>query len=210
MSISPVTAIAADLLNGPVPLDAAAGEGRETAEIQRLIDAARGGDREAFGTLIDLNARAILRAAVAALGDRADAEDAAQDACLVAWRKLAGFRGDATFRTWLLTIVWRKSLDRRRRRRLAWRRADYDGALPNLDDVVEPGQDPEQSVLSRDLVKQIRSEIQSLSPKLRDALLLAASGEHSYAEIAAMLGIPVGTVKWRVSEARRMVAARLK
>ena len=43
------------------------------------------------------------------------------------------------------------------------------------------------------------------SPKLRDTLLLASSGEHSYEEIAAMLGIPLGTVKWRVSEARRLV-----
>jgi RNA polymerase sigma-70 factor (ECF subfamily) len=48
-----------------------------------------------------------------------------------------------------------------------------------------------------------------LSPKLKDALLLAASGEHSYEEIGALLGIPVGTVKWRVSEARRQVATAI-
>jgi DNA-directed RNA polymerase specialized sigma24 family protein len=48
-----------------------------------------------------------------------------------------------------------------------------------------------------------------LSPRLRDALLLACSGAHRYEEIAAMLSIPVGTVKWRVAEARRILALRL-
>jgi RNA polymerase sigma-70 factor (ECF subfamily) len=56
----------------------------------------------------------------------------------------------------------------------------------------------------------VRVEIAGLSPKLRDALVLAASGEHSYAEIGELLGIPVGTVKWRVAEARRILGARLE
>jgi RNA polymerase sigma-70 factor (ECF subfamily) len=51
--------------------------------------------------------------------------------------------------------------------------------------------------------------IGTLSPKLRDALLLAASGDYRYEEIAAMLGVAVGTVKWRVSEARRKVRVHL-
>ena len=53
------------------------------------------------------------------------------------------------------------------------------------------------------------SAIQALSPKLRDALLLVQSGEYQYDEIARMLGIPLGTVKWRVSEARRKVREKL-
>jgi RNA polymerase sigma-70 factor (ECF subfamily) len=48
-----------------------------------------------------------------------------------------------------------------------------------------------------------------LPRKLRDALLLAQSGEYDYATIATMLGIPIGTLKWRVSEARRRVRVRL-
>jgi RNA polymerase sigma-70 factor (ECF subfamily) len=51
--------------------------------------------------------------------------------------------------------------------------------------------------------------IQALSPKLRDALLLVQSGAYQYDEIGRMLGVPAGTVKWRVSEARRKVRARL-
>jgi RNA polymerase sigma-70 factor (ECF subfamily) len=60
------------------------------------------------------------------------------------------------------------------------------------------------------MVERTRREIRRLSPRLRDTLLLAASGHYTYEEIAGMLGVPVGTVKWRVSEARRLVTARLR
>jgi RNA polymerase sigma-70 factor (ECF subfamily) len=60
-----------------------------------------------------------------------------------------------------------------------------------------------------DLARQATVAIDALSPKLRDALLLAQSGDYGYAEVAAMLKVPVGTVKWRVSEARRQVRQRL-
>lgn len=202
----------AGLLNGAIPLDAPAAEQRETPEVRTLVDAARSGDRDAFGALVAMNERAILRAALAALDDRADAEDAAQDACLMAWRKLPGFRGDATFRTWLLAIVWRKALDRRRRRKLWWNRAAAgtpERLAEVLDRLAASEADPERTAVSRDLMTRASAEIRALSPKLRDVLLLATSGEHSYAEIAAMLKIPLGTVKWRVSEARRLLGLRL-
>jgi len=54
-----------------------------------------------------------------------------------------------------------------------------------------------------------RHEIRQLSPTLRDTLLLAASGDYTYEEISAMLGTPIGTIKWRVSEARRVLKQKL-
>lgn len=206
MSTSPVTAVvAANVL----PLDRAVIADRDTAEERALVDAARAGDRDAFGALVTRHERAVIRTAMAALGDRADAEDAAQDACLLAWQKLAGFRGDAMFRTWLLAIVWRKSLDRRRRRRFGAPGGQSGGPDGDLQWLPAVDADPEREAVSRDLARRVEIEIRRLSPKLRDALLLAASGEHSYAEIAAMLGIPLGTVKWRVSEARRVIGLKL-
>ena len=56
----------------------------------------------------------------------------------------------------------------------------------------------------------MRDAIRALSPKLRDALLLAQAGDYSYEEIGAMLGAPLGTIKWRVSEARRVVRKHLQ
>jgi RNA polymerase sigma-70 factor (ECF subfamily) len=69
---------------------------------------------------------------------------------------------------------------------------------------------PEQVMATRQLRCAIADEIRRLSSTLRDALLLAQSGEYTYEEIGAMLGSPIGTIKWRVSEARRVIKVRLR
>ena len=78
-------------------------------------------------------------------------------------------------------------------------------------EIAAAGPSPEQaaargSAASAPSVTSIRT----LSPKLRDALLLAQAGEYSYEEIGAMLDAPTGTIKWRVSEARRVIRKRLQ
>jgi RNA polymerase sigma-70 factor (ECF subfamily) len=186
-------------------------DGQADSGEQLLITAAQSGSREAFGELVARHERAVFRTALAALGTVEEAEDAAQDAFVVAWRKLPGFRRRASFRTWLLTIAWRKALDRRRRRTI-WRSRlapAPDAGHDAVDLLHAAGSDPEWQAVSADLVRRARVEIRRLSPRLRDALLLACSGAHRYEEIAAMLSIPVGTVKWRVAEARRILALRL-
>ena len=64
--------------------------------------------------------------------------------------------------------------------------------------------------MSSELRRAIRGAIRALPGKLRDTLLLAQSGEHTYDEIAAMVQAPVGTIKWRVSEARKVIKKRLR
>jgi RNA polymerase sigma-70 factor (ECF subfamily) len=210
--MTPVAFSVADILT--LPPDAGTESGlvidRESVEVRGLLDRAKAGDQAAFGRLVDLHQRVVYRTALAALGRREDAEDAAQDAFVQAWRNLHGFRGDAAFRTWLLTIVWRKALDRRRSRLLWWKRAapTADDRDP-IDDVAGAEPSPEREAVARDLAQRAREEISRLSPTLRDTLVLAASGEYTYDEIAAMLRTPLGTIKWRVSEARRIVASRM-
>jgi RNA polymerase sigma-70 factor (ECF subfamily) len=210
----------------PAPDAGPAAVCRESPDVSRLVDQARAGDAAAFSQLVALHERAVFRAALAALGSRADAEDAAQDAFVMAWRRLSTFRGEAQFRTWLLSIAWRKALDRRRRLAL-WRtrtsgsiggRSGFsaggsgvwsgDRQSDPLANLAEPTASPEARAIASDAARRVRAEITRLTPKLRDTLLLAAGGEHSYAEIAAMLRIPLGTVKWRVAEARRILIAR--
>src|SRR5258707_10633637 len=87
-----------------------------------LVARARQGDPAAFGELVERHRAAVYRAALAALGSHADAEDAAQDAFLLAFRRLDGFRGDASFKTWLLTIAWHQAINRRRSLSRVWRR----------------------------------------------------------------------------------------
>ncbi len=181
-------------------------------EVRALVAAARTGDRAAFDDLVSLHYRAVFRTAMAALQRREDADDATQDAFVLAWRKISGFRGDSSFKTWMLTIVWRQALDRRKSRARWWQRGSAStpdaGGLDALDRLVSREADPERQTEGRHRVRQVRAAIDALTPKLRDTLLLAASGDHGYDEIASMLGVPVGTVKWRVAEARKIISAR--
>ena len=215
MSTPPVTTAALSYMAGfAEPDDTASAVGRDEPEVRRLVEAARAGSREAFGDLVALHQRVVFRTALAALGSREDAEDAAQDAFVMAWRKLTGFRGDAMFRTWLLTIVWRKALDKRRARGVWWSRTQSAGwqedDAASLERIATDDASPEALAVASNLAGRVRDEIAQLSPKLRDALVLAATGEHSYEEIGRMLGIPLGTVKWRVSEARRVLRTKVE
>ncbi len=222
VSISPVSySIAGGL---PLLMDRAANQdgdrlspfasAGDSAEVKALVASAQTGDQAAFGALVAMHERVVFRTALAALGSREDAEDAAQEAFVMAWCRMSGFRGDSTFKTWLLTITWRKALDRRRSRRLWWSRQitsfGMDDESSPLDNVAASDPDAERVAVSKDLADRAKDEITRLSPKLRDALLLAASGEHRYEEIARMLEIPLGTVKWRVAEARRLLTIRLE
>jgi RNA polymerase sigma-70 factor, ECF subfamily len=173
---------------------------------EELIALARGGDADAFDQLVCRHQAAVYRAALAALRVPEDAEEVAQDAFVRAWANLQRFRGDSSFRTWVLAIVWNRSMTRRRSV-VAWfrRKAPVEEAMqPSRTD-----RSAHDRLQDAELKAHAARAIDALSPKLRDALLLAASGDYGYDEIGAMLGIPVGTVKWRVSEARRKVRTHL-
>jgi RNA polymerase sigma-70 factor (ECF subfamily) len=181
-----------------------------------LVRLAQAGDAEAFGELVERNRRAVFRAALAAVGSAAEADDVTQEAFVTAYRKLGSFRGDAQFRTWLLSITWRKAIDRRKSL-TRWLRMtvsaprDEDGrdAFDHMDRVASEARSQEEMVTDDELQANVKRLIGTLPRKLRDALLLAGSGEYTYEQIGQMLGAPVGTVKWRVSEARRVLKRKL-
>lgn len=181
-----------------------------------LVRLAQAGDTEAFGELVERNRRAVFRAALAAVRSPAEADDVAQEAFVTAFRKLDSFRGESQFRTWLLSITWRKAIDRRKSVSRWLRMA----SSPPRDDAGEDAFDAmermpssersqEDTLVDDELQRNVTRLIGTLPKKLRDALLLAGTGEHTYEQISAMLGIPLGTVKWRVSEARRVLKKKL-
>lgn len=179
-----------------------------------LVRRAQAGDTDAFGELVERNRRAVFRAALAAVGSPAEADDVAQEAFVTAYRKLDGFRGEATFRTWLLAITWRKAVDRRTRlarllRVTVMPSASDEDAPDIMDNAPSPYRSQEEDLSARELQRTVRRLIATLPRKLRDALLLAGSGELSYEQIGELLGTPVGTVKWRVSEARKLLKQKL-
>ncbi len=87
-----------------------------------LVERARSGESAAFGELVDRHRRAVYRAALAATGSTEDAEEVAQEAFIAAYRHLSSFRDESSFKTWLLSIAWRKALTRRRSVRTLMRR----------------------------------------------------------------------------------------
>lgn len=181
-----------------------------------LVRLAQAGDVEAFGELVERNRSAVFRAALAAVRSPAEADDVAQEAFVTAFRKLQTFRGESQFRTWLLSITWRKAIDRRKSV-MRWLRvtstAGWDANGEAFDDAMErvPSEtrSQEDALADEELQRNVTRLIGTLPKKLRDALLLSGSGEYTYEQISAMLGVPLGTVKWRVSEARRVLKRKL-
>jgi RNA polymerase sigma-70 factor, ECF subfamily len=185
-----------------------------TALELELVRRAQAGDEQAFGQLVERNRRAVYRAAYAALGSAEDADDVAQETFVTVYQKLNGFRGEASFKTWLLAIAWRKALDRRRSVTRWLRMTITHDRLPDdapemIDRIPSPARSQEEGLASDELQRMVKQLIGTLPRKLRDSLLLAGSGDYSYEQIGQMLGIPIGTVKWRVSEARRVLKKKL-
>ena len=186
-----------------------------TVDDAPLVRLARAGDRDAFAALVDRHQRAAWRVAMAALGRHEEAEDAAQDGFLAAWQRLESLSDEARFRPWLLSIVWRKALDRRRGLRVWLRALAQPGGrderpLWTIEESPDTSPSPEAELFAHRAAASTRRLIAALPRKLRDPLLLAASGDYRYEEIAEILGAPVGTIKWRVSEARRIVKGKLE
>lgn len=173
-----------------------------------LVEQVRAGDEAAFARLVERHRGAVFRAALAALGNEADAEDIAQEALVLAFKRLNQFRGDAGVRTWMVSIAWRLALSRRRR--LWWkgnRRVAPETELHALRDSA-PSQ--EARMESAQFMQTVQREIRRLPPKLRDALLLSAAGDLTQDEIAAALRIPASTFRGRVRDARIRLKERLR
>jgi RNA polymerase sigma-70 factor (ECF subfamily) len=172
-----------------------------------LVALARRGDTAAFGELADRHQAAVFRTALIVCRSPEEAEEIAQEALVHAWRKLAGYRGDAQFKTWLLTIAWRQALSRRRSSWLRLRR------FVHVEDPLLQPRDTQRSAEEQlgwsEIVAEVRRTVNALPDKLRRPLLLAASGDCTFEEMSAMLGVPSGTLKWRVMEARRKVKRTL-
>jgi RNA polymerase sigma-70 factor (ECF subfamily) len=173
-----------------------------------LVELARQGDTGAFGELVERHESAVLRTALVVCRSREEAEEVAQEAFVAAWQKLDGFRGEAQFKTWLLTITWRHALTRRAS---LWRRLRQ-FTSSDEDGYVEPRgrvRTAEQALADGRLVAEVRHLVGALPPKLREPLMLAAAGDCTFQEMSQMLGVPTGTLKWRVMEARRRLKQAL-
>ena len=172
-----------------------------------LVRAAQKGDAAAFEEIVRRYQKAVYRVAYGVTRNAADADDLAQETFVRAWRALDRFRPDEPLYPWLsrIAINLSYSLFRRRRRR----------PETSIEPLVEAGQqwagteDPERDAAERERDDKIAESFAELKEDHRAVLVLRVVEGLSYDEIARTLGVPVGTVRSRLSRARSELRAGL-
>jgi RNA polymerase sigma-70 factor, ECF subfamily len=164
-----------------------------------LAVSAAGGETGAFEMLVRRHYAAVWRIAFLSVRDEMAAEELTQDTFLRAYGALAGWRGDASLRTWLATICRRLCIDRARLKRLETVTA------PDLEAVAGSTSETEALADRFDL----RAALDRLPADDREAFLLVHHYGYSSFEAATLLGVPASTVRSRVGRARERLAAAL-
>lgn len=142
------------------------------------------------------------RVAYAVLRHRADAEDVAQEAFVKAFRSFGQLRDRERFRAWLVRTTWRLAVDRRRGEH---RRQTREQAVETSGDLSV-----EQLAVARERALHLWEAIDALPEKLRLVIVLSGIEGHDTREVAALLGIPQGTVRSRMFLARKSLAEKLQ
>ncbi len=185
------------------------------------VRAAARRDRAAFDRLVLRHQQAVIDTAAYYLGDYQDALEVAQDAFLKAYRAIGRFRGDATFRTWILriTINTARSLQTRRRaKKRTAPRAEIRTGTPGQDpdsglasvDIPDSSANPERLLERKELRHELERAISELEPEARAVVVLRDIVGESYEAIATSIGAPIGTVKSKVHRARLVLRDRME
>jgi RNA polymerase sigma-70 factor (ECF subfamily) len=143
------------------------------------------------------------RVAYGVLRHRQDAEDVAQDALVKAYRCFRQLRDPERFQTWLVRLTWRLAIDRARGDRRRTQR-ELAATLP------DPAAGADEIAAAEERSALLWRAIDALSEKLRIVIVLAAIQGHDVRKVAKLLGLPEGTIKSRLFQARKELAERLQ
>ena len=163
---------------------------------RQLILQAQKGNRDAFGELVNLYGRRIYYAAYSFLHNVDDASDSVQEVFLRAFKNLSSFDPSRAFYPWLYRIAKNLCIN------TVQRASRRDTALPPEDIIASTGRGPESEAVRNEEADQLREAMTLLSDKHREIIKLKHFQECSYAEIAEILDIPIGTVMSRLYAAR--------
>lgn len=169
-----------------------------TTSDEALARAAAGGDAQAFSALITRHYDRVFRLSFRLTGMRAEAEDLCQDICAALPAKMAAFRGDSRFTTWLYRVVVNAANDRRRRTATRARASDGWGEV----EIARRAEATENA----EAIDWLTTAMRALPEDLRDTVALVLD-EVTHAEAAEVLGVSEGTISWRMSEVKKRLRA---
>ncbi len=173
---------------------------------EELVARARDGDRSAFARLVDRHSVSVFNLTLRIVGNREDAEEAAQDVFVRAYRNLGRFRGDARFSTWLYRIAVNVSLSSARRSRRDLSTTSLSGSEDEEEglpvQLPDPSANPEERFEQAEFREQVRNMVAALPPIYSAVISMYHIQSRSYDEIAEALELPIGTVKARLFRAR--------
>ena len=164
---------------------------------KRLLKRLRSGDRRAFEELVDQFETRVYRLAIRYANSVQDAEDLTQEVFVGIFRNIGGFRGASALSTWVYRVAVNHCLEYRRKKRLDC--VPYEEELGLA--ATSRREDPEQAAAMIELSDEVEKALEKLSPVHRDVILLHELQGLTYGECAEILGVPVGTVKSRLSNA---------
>lgn len=163
------------------------------------VEAALGGDDDAFRSLVERYQERAYRIALGVLGSREEARDVAQESFLRVYRSLERFHRGQSFYTWLYRIVVNLSIDALRKRS-----NDRPIALDDLGETVGVDCPPDAGLRQRELKHRVQAVLDLLPPKYKIVLVLRDIDELACWEIAKVVGCTHATARWRLHKARRM------
>ncbi len=179
---------------------------------ERAVTLFLSGDAAAFEQIVRRYANMVFGLAARLVGP-AEAEDVVQETFLRAWRGLENFRGESSLKTWLYAIALNRARARHgtlaRLKGLIHRPVQERDPFAIMDDAPDPDATPEQNALLREQRRRLRAAVAGLPEEFRAAVILRDLEGLSYEDVAAVLKVPVGTVRSRLARGRALLKEQL-
>lgn len=185
----------------------------QTIDEARLIRRLQRRDEAAFALLVETYQRQVFALVFRMLGDRAEAEDLAQEVFVTVFKSIDRFRGEAKLSTWIYRIATNHC-----RNRFKYLRRRHHGRTKDIDDtqqsqiarpMTDPMPRPDEAAEGRQMERIVKRALSELEDDHREVIVLRDLQQRPYSEIAELLGVAEGTVKSRLFRARTALQARI-
>lgn len=189
---------------------------RDDRQMQRTVRAAQAGDEQAFETLLGAIEQPVYRLIYSMLHSREDAEDATQETLIKLWRTLPSYRFECPILPYTLHMARNVALDLIRRRHARVQTVSLTGEDENGEneqwDIADPNEyaNPAREYERQERIEVVRRAVDALPDEYREIVVLKDMQGYSYEQIGQILSLGEGTVKSRLSRARKKLAEILK